>query len=48
VSLIERAGVDLLASLSRRAVALMRCSPFQEEQLRQAGAAHPDTIATHP
>jgi len=48
VSLIERAGVDLLVSLSRRAVVLVRCSPFQEEQLRQAVAAYPDIITTHP
>ena len=48
VSLIERPGFDLLASLSHRAVALVRCSPFQEEQLRQAVAAHSDTITTHP
>jgi ABC-type transporter Mla MlaB component len=42
VSLIERPGFELLASLSRRAVVLVRCSPFQEEQLRQALAAHPE------
>lgn len=36
VSLIERPGLDLLASLSRRPVRLVHCSPFQEEQLRRA------------
>jgi ABC-type transporter Mla MlaB component len=36
VSLIDRGGLTLLASLSREAVALVRCSPFQEEQLRLA------------
>ena len=40
VSLIERPGFDLLASLSRRAVLLQGCSPFQEEQLRQAAGSH--------
>ena len=42
VSLIDRPGFDLLASLSRRAVSLVRCSPFQAEQHRQAVAAHQD------
>ena len=46
VSLIERAGFDLLASLSHRAVALVHCSPFQEEQLRQAIAAHSENQTT--
>jgi ABC-type transporter Mla MlaB component len=36
VSLIERPGFDLLASLSRRDVVFVHCSPFQEEQLRRA------------
>lgn len=36
VSLIDRRGLTLLASLSRQAVTLVRCSPFQEEQLRLA------------
>ena len=48
VSLIERPGLDLLAALSRRAVRLVRCSPFQEEQLRQVLAVHPDTTTTLP
>lgn len=43
VSFIERPGIDLLASLSRREVSFLRCSPFQMEQLRQAGATHPAT-----
>jgi anti-anti-sigma regulatory factor len=43
VSLIERPGVDLLASLSRRSVALTHCSPFQQEQIRQAVAATSET-----
>lgn len=43
VSLIERSGFDLLVSLSRRAVSLTGCSPFQEEQLKQAAAAQSDT-----
>lgn len=40
VSLIDRPGFDLLASLSHRAVSLVHCSPFQAEQLRQVSAAH--------
>ncbi|HEY5894620.1 MAG TPA: hypothetical protein VIT91_15465 [Chthoniobacterales bacterium] len=40
VSLIDRPGFDLLDSLSRRAVLFVRCSPFQEEQLRRTAAAH--------
>ena len=44
VYLIERPGFELLASLSHRAVSLLRCSSFQEEQLRQAGAAHKGAI----
>jgi ABC-type transporter Mla MlaB component len=43
VSLIERPGFDLLTSLSHRAVSLVRCSPFQEEQLRQAAAITQDS-----
>jgi ABC-type transporter Mla MlaB component len=42
VSLIDRRGVMLLASLSRQAVALVRCSPFQEEQLRLASLSQSD------
>jgi ABC-type transporter Mla MlaB component len=42
VSLIDRRGLTLLASLSRQAVALVRCSPFQEEQLRLASLSQPD------
>ena len=48
VSLIERPGLALLASLSRRSVALVRCSPFQVEQLRQAAAAHHQITTTIP
>ena len=48
VSLIDRPGLELLASLSRRAVSLVRCSPFHEEQLRQAAAAHQDPATTSP
>jgi ABC-type transporter Mla MlaB component len=44
VSLIDRPGLALLTELSRRSVALVCCSPFQEEQLRQAAATH--TIST--
>jgi ABC-type transporter Mla MlaB component len=43
VSLIDRSGLTLLVSLSRRAVALVRCSPFQEAQLRLASSPQPDT-----
>jgi ABC-type transporter Mla MlaB component len=43
VSLIDRPGLALLASLSRRSVALVRCSPFHAEQLRQAGATETAT-----
>jgi ABC-type transporter Mla MlaB component len=46
VALIDRPGVALLASLSRRSVALVRYSPFQGEQLRQAAAAQPTTNRT--
>ena len=42
VSLIERPGFDLLASLSRRTVFLVGCSPFQLEQLRQAATMTQD------
>lgn len=38
VSLVDRSGFDLLAALSNRKVALLNCSPFLEEQLRQAAA----------
>lgn len=38
VSLIDRAGIALLASLALRGVELIHCSPFQEEQLRLAAA----------
>lgn len=51
VSLIDRPGLALLASLSRRSVTFVGCSPFQEEQLRQAAAAlhetAPSTTCTH-
>lgn len=43
VSLNDRPGLALLADLSRRSVALVRSSPFHEEQLRQAAAAHSGT-----
>jgi ABC-type transporter Mla MlaB component len=43
VSLIDRPGLTLLASLSQRAVALVRCSSFQEAQLRLASSPQPDT-----
>ena len=46
VTLIERPGFELLAALSHRSVVLVGCSPFQEEQLRQAGAVHSETNAT--
>ena len=46
VSLIDRPGLAFLASLSHRSVALVRCSPFQEEQLRQAAAALHETTST--
>jgi hypothetical protein len=36
VSLIERPGFEFLHSLVRRGVSFVRCSPFQEEQLRHA------------
>ena len=48
VSLIDRPGLSLLASLSRRSVMLVRCSPFQVEQLRQAAAAHHEITTTIP
>jgi len=47
VSLIERSGFDLLVSLSRRAVALVHCSPFQEEQLHRAFETSSETTAPH-
>ncbi len=43
VSLIDRPGLALLASLSYRAVALARCSAFHAEQIRQAGAIDHET-----
>jgi len=46
VSLIDRQGFDLLDALSLRNVSLARCSPFQEEQLRQLAAAH--AVRTRP
>lgn len=48
VSLIDRPGFELLASLSRRTVSLVRCSPFQEEQLRRVAATHPHTTLIPP
>ena len=41
VTLIDRPGFALLASLSERGVALVRCSPFQEAQLRLASSPQP-------
>jgi ABC-type transporter Mla MlaB component len=48
VSLIDRPGLALLASLSRRAVVLVGCSPFHTEQLRQAAAIDHETTPTLP
>jgi ABC-type transporter Mla MlaB component len=48
VSLIDRPGLALLASLSRRAVVLVGCSPFHTEQLRQAAATDHATTTTLP
>lgn len=48
VSLIDRPGLALLAALSRRSVALVRCSPFQEEQLRQTAATNHESTTTLP
>lgn len=42
VSFIDRSGLTLLASLSHRGVALVRCSPFQKEQLRMASSPKTD------
>ena len=42
VSFIDRPGLALLVSFSQRAVALVRCSPFQEEQLRLASSPQPE------
>jgi ABC-type transporter Mla MlaB component len=36
VSLIDRHALSVLSSLSRRAVVFQHCSPFHEEQLKQA------------
>jgi len=44
VSLIDRPGLRLLASLSQRGVLVERCSPFQEEQLRIATSAQADSL----
>jgi ABC-type transporter Mla MlaB component len=46
VSLIDRPGLTLLAALSRRSVTLARCSPFQEEQLRQTAATNHEPSTT--
>lgn len=48
VSLIDRSGLALLASLARRAVVLAGCSPFHTEQLRQAAALQAATTTTLP
>jgi anti-anti-sigma regulatory factor len=42
VSFIDRPGLTLLASFSQREVALVRCSPFQQEQLRLASSPQHD------
>jgi ABC-type transporter Mla MlaB component len=41
VSLVDRPGLALLTALSHRAVEFVRCSPFRQEQLRQAATSHP-------
>ena len=41
VSLIDRPGLTLLASLLQRGIALKRCSPFQEAQLGLASSPQP-------
>ena len=46
VSLIDRPGLALLAELSRGSVTLLRCSPFQEEQLRQVAATNHESTTT--
>lgn len=35
VSMVDRAGFELLDRLAGSSAELVRCSPFQEEQLRQ-------------
>lgn len=39
VSFVDRDGLDLLWSLRRRQVALVNCSPFVAEQLKDGGGA---------
>jgi ABC-type transporter Mla MlaB component len=48
VTLIDRAGVALLAALVRRGVALARYSPFQQEQLRRAATPPGETLPSLP
>ena len=48
VSLIDRPGLALLASLRRRGVLLTHCSPFHTEQLRQASAIDQKITAPLP
>src|SRR5258706_15222832 len=43
VSLIDRPALAFLSSLSQRAVTFARCSPFHEEQLKQAAAPRRET-----
>lgn len=43
VSLIDRPALALLSTLAGRAVTLTHCSPFHEEQLRQAAAGRKTT-----
>jgi ABC-type transporter Mla MlaB component len=50
VTLIDRPGITLLAALVRGGVELVRCSPFQHEQLRLATtrpAEAPPSIDCH-
>lgn len=48
VSLIDRPALALLATLGGRAVTLTHCSPFHEEQLRQAAAVSRETTNHAP
>jgi ABC-type transporter Mla MlaB component len=48
VTLIDRPALALLADLSHRSVALVHCSPFQREQLRQAAAFRHENTTNMP
>ena len=48
VTLIDRPGIALLAALVRRGVELVRCSPFQQEQLRLAATPPGGTLPSLP